>query len=86
MKVKMNENRCCAFVLTLFFRFLFCDDSAEVSLLNSEPEKTQNNVSDISLDNWTKHDDWKSDKVWQNMLAVAVQVHCVHCSYQTKYR
>ena len=85
----MKKHQSCAFALSFCISFLFCDDSAEVSLLDSEPEKTQNNVSDISLaapDSWTKHDIWKSDQVWQNMLAVAVQVHCVPCSYQTRYR
>ena len=84
----MKKHQCCAFVLSLCISFLFCEDSAEVSLLDSELENTQNNASDISLaalDSWTKHDNWKSDKVWQNMLAVAVQVHCVPCLNQMRY-
>ena len=74
----MNRHQCCAFVLSLWISFVFCEDSAEVSLLDSELEKTQNNAS-TALDSWTEHDNWKSDKVWQNMLAVAVQVHCDPC-------
>ena len=75
----MKTNQCHTFVLTLCINFLLCDDTTEVSLVDSELEKSQNNISE-SLVSWTEHDeDWKSDRVWQNMLAVAVQVLCVPC-------
>ena len=74
-----QTNQCHTFVLTLCINFLFCDDSTEVSLVDSELEKSQNNISE-SVASWSEHDeDWKSDRVWQNMLAVAVQVLCVPC-------
>ena len=75
-------------VLTLCISFLSCDISTENPSFEDELEKNQRhyNSSDVSTDNWTKEVDWKSDKVWQNMLAVAVQVLCVPCSSQMRYR
>ena len=78
-KIKMNGSQSCLCVLTLCISFLSCDISTEISSFDDELEKTQSNSS-ISSDIWTKEVDWKSDKVWQNMLAVAVQVLCVPCS------
>ena len=82
----MNGSQCCLFVLTLCISFLSCDISTENPSFDDELEKNQSNSnsSDVSTDNWTKEVDWKSDKVWQNMLAVAVQVLCVPCSSQMR--
>lgn len=81
----MNGSQSCLFVLTLCISLLSCDISTEISSFDDELEKTQSN-SNVSYDIWTKEVDWKSDKVWQNMLAVAVQVLCVPCSSQMRYR
>ena len=70
----MNDKHYLILILTFCMRLLDCSDSTEFPPLASDVyDETQSNFSDIDINSWREHEDWEEDRVWQNMLAVAVQ-------------
>ena len=80
----MNGSQYRNLALTLCISVFACDDSTVVSLLDDDQKNIQSDVIDINLDSLTKIGEWRSDKVWQNMLAVAIQVPCAPYSSHSK--